>query len=107
MKITPLNDSIIIEFLDEIRDGAFVPQTKSGIILTNKNTDDSGQSPRWCRTIAVGPDVKDVKEGDYVLVAPLRWTPSFKFGDDRYSKTIEDEILLIADDIEDISELFL
>jgi co-chaperonin GroES (HSP10) len=71
-------------------------KTKSGIILTNKNTDENSQKPRWGKVFAVGPDVKDVKEGDYILIAPLRWTLGFKFDNIELSKTIEKEILIKA-----------
>lgn len=107
MKLAPLNDSIIFEFIDDIRDGMFATKTQSGIILTNKDVTDSGQSPRWGLVDGVGPDVKDIKEGDYILIAPLRWTPSFVFETRRFAKTIEDEVLLVTNDVEDVSELFL
>jgi hypothetical protein len=55
----------------------------------------------------VGPDVKDVKEGDYILIAPLRWTLGFKFDNIELSKTIEKEILMVADNVTDESDLFI
>ena len=107
MNIKPLNDSVIFQFLDTISGGAFASKTKSGIILTNKNTDENSQKPRWGKVFAVGPDVKDVKEGDYILIGPLRWTLGFKFDGVELSKTIEKEILMVADDVTDESDLFI
>ena len=107
MNIKPLNDSVIFEFLDTIQNGAFSTKTKSGIILNNKNADDNSQTPRWGRVAAVGPEVKDVKVGEYVLIAPLRWTLGFKFNDVMLSKTVEKEVLCVADDVTDITQLFL
>ena len=107
MNIKPLNDSVIFQFLDTITAGSFATKTKSGIILTNKNTDENSQKPRWGKVFAVGPDVKDVKEGDYILIAPLRWTLGFKFDNIELSKTIEKEILMVADNVTDESDLFI
>jgi co-chaperonin GroES (HSP10) len=107
MNIKPLNDSVIFQFLDTITGGSFATKTKSGIILTNKNTDENSQKPRWGKVFAVGPDVKDVKEGDYILIAPLRWTLGFKFDNIELSKTIEKEILMVADNVTDESDLFI
>lgn len=107
MKLKPLNDSIIFEFVDSISQGAFATKTKSGILLSNKNADDNSNTPRWGKVHAIGPDVQDVQVGEYVLVAPLRWTLGFKFEDTMYSKTIEKEVLAVADKVEDVSELFL
>ena len=107
MNIKPLNDSVIFQILDTITGGSFATKTKSGIILTNKNTDENSQKPRWGKVFAVGPDVKDVKEGDYILIAPLRWTLGFKFDNIELSKTIEKEILMVADNVTDESDLFI
>ena len=107
MNIKPLNDSVIFQFLDTITGGSFATKTKSGSILTNKNTDENSQKPRWGKVFAVGPDVKDVKEGDYILIAPLRWTLGFKFDNIELSKTIEKEILMVADNVTDESDLFI
>ena len=107
MQIKPLNDSVIFEFLDTISSGAFAAKTKSGIILTNKNSDDNAQLPRWGKVFAVGPSVSEVKEGDYILIAPLRWTLGFKLNDKQLSKTIEKEILMVAENVANESELFI
>lgn len=107
MKLRPLNDSIIFEFLDDIRDGTFVPKTKSGIILTNQDSDANANNPRWGKVYAVGPEIEDIITGEFILVAPLRWTPAFKFDGNRYSKTIEKEVLLVANEIDDVAQLFI
>lgn len=107
MNIKPLNDTVIFEFLDTISNGAFATKTKSGIILGNKNSDDNANTPRWGKVFAVGPTVVDVKVGDFVLVAPLRWTLGFKFDDKQLSKTVEKEIICVADADTDPVSLFL
>jgi co-chaperonin GroES (HSP10) len=107
MKLKPLNDSIIFEFLDEIRDGHFVTKTSFGLVLPTKNVDLNSNLPRWGKVHEVGPDVKEVNVGDLILVEPLRWTDSFKFEDKRYCKTIEKEVMCIAEDVDDINTLMV
>ena len=92
MNIKPLNDSVIFQFLDTITGGSFATKTKSGIILTNKNTDENSQKPRWGKVFAVGPDVKDVKEGDYIFdpldpMCPVQvdW-PAWLIAKDKFGK---------------------
>jgi len=105
MNLKPLNDSIIFEFLDEITDGHFVTKTSFGLVLPTKNIDMNANLPRWGKVYAIGPDVKDVSVNDLILITPLRWTDSFKFEGKRYCKTIEKEILGIAEEIDDLSQL--
>lgn len=57
MKIHPLADRIVLEQLEQEE------QTKSGIILP----DSAQEKPKMAKVLAVGPDVKEVKEGDVVL----------------------------------------
>ncbi len=106
MKIKPLNDSIIFEFLDTISAGHFATKTKSGIILGNKNANENAQTPRWGKVHAIGPDVVDVKVGDFILIEALRWTLGFKLDDQNLSKTVEKEVMAIAENVEQIDELF-
>lgn len=57
MKIQPLADRIVLEQLEQEE------QTKSGIILP----DSAQEKPKMAKVLAVGKDVKEVKEGDVVL----------------------------------------
>lgn len=57
MNIHPLADRIVLEQLEQEE------QTKSGIILP----DSAQEKPKMAKVLAVGPDVKEVKEGDVVL----------------------------------------
>ena len=107
MALRPLKDSILFTFIDQITDGKFVSHTRSGILLTNKNIDDTTKEPRWVKVLAVGDTVQDVKVGDYALVAPLRWTVGFKHDGVDIWKTVEKEILGIAEDLKELSELYL
>ncbi len=57
MKIHPLADRIVLEQLQQEE------QTKSGIILP----DSAQEKPKMAKVLAVGTEVKEVKEGDVVL----------------------------------------
>lgn len=106
-RLKPLKDGIIFEFLDTARGGGFASKTKSGIILTNTNPEDNAGKPRWGIALETGPEVEHVKVGDYILITPLRWTYGFKFGDKTVSKTIEKEVMAIADDVADVNDLYI
>lgn len=57
MKIHPLADRIVLEQLEQEE------KTKSGIILP----DGAQEKPKMAKVLAVGTEVKEVKEGDTVL----------------------------------------
>jgi co-chaperonin GroES (HSP10) len=68
-KIKPLNDNILVADMnfEEMK-------TASGIIIQSDDGKAHGVKPRWCRVWAVGPDQKEVKVGEWILVEHGRWT---------------------------------
>jgi hypothetical protein len=46
----------------------------SGVILLNDDEKTAGIRPRWARVYLVGPNQKDVKPGQWVLIEHGRWT---------------------------------
>ncbi len=106
MRIQPLRNTVMFEFLDEIsydkgklRDR----KTPGGIILP---TLDSGQKlPRWGRVLAVGPEAQ-VAEGEYILIEGLAWmegcNPKFLDGR-RMWKTDDTRIIVATDDPETVT----
>lgn len=73
MKVTgtirPIRDNVLVV------DMKFEEQrTKSGIIIPNDDGKSEGIRPRWGKVWAIGPDQKDVKVGEWVLVEHGRWT---------------------------------
>ena len=97
-KIKALRDSVIVsdmEFDTRI--------TQSGLILPNDNGTTLGIRPRWGRVYAIGQDQKDVKVGQWILVAHGRWTRGLDIedGEVAHKRTIRKidpkDILLIAD----------
>jgi len=45
-----------------------------GIYIPDDNGKTHGIRPRWAQVYAVGPDVKALEVGDWVLIAHGRWT---------------------------------
>ena len=77
--ITPILDHILVT---EMNFGEQV--TAGGIVLRSDNGKSEGVKPRWSKVYAVGPDQKDVKVGDWLLVEHGRWTRGLELliGDD-------------------------
>lgn len=83
-KLIPLRSNIIVSDMN------FDHQvTKSGIVITSDNGKTSGIHPRWGRVFAVGPEQKDIKIGEWVLVEHGRWTRTIE-----YERDIDDIIEL-------------
>lgn len=96
-KLKALGDNVIVtdmEFDQRISAG--------GIVILNDDMKNSGIRPRWGKVYAVGPDQKDIKVGQYIMVAHGRWTRGLKIEDDNGEKTIRKvdlkDILLISDE---------
>ena len=96
-KIKALGDTVIVsdmEFDQRISAG--------GILIPNDDMKNSGIRPRWGKVYAVGPEQKDIKVGQYIMVAHGRWTRGLKIEDDIGEKTIRKvdtkDILLVSDE---------
>lgn len=105
MKINPILDHILVT---SINFGEQV--SKSGIILRSDNGKSEGVKPRWGKVYAVGPDQKDVKTGDWLLIEHGRWTRGLDISLDNEEKLElfridPDGILLISDEKPDDLEL--
>lgn len=68
-KIVPLKDNVLVSDMD-----FGMQQTASGIVITSDNGKSSGVKPRWGRVWAIGPEQKDVKIGEWILIEHGRWT---------------------------------
>jgi co-chaperonin GroES (HSP10) len=79
-KLLPLNDNILV------KDMNFDEQkTAGGIILRSDDGKVHGVKPRWCCVWAIGPDQKDVRVGEWILVEHGRWTRGFTVKDENGS----------------------
>lgn len=96
-QIRPLADSVIVndmQFDERL--------TRGGIILTNDNGTGRGIRPRWGQVYATGPDQKDIKVGQWILVGHGRWTRGIEIEDESGSKTLRridpNDVLMISDE---------
>jgi co-chaperonin GroES (HSP10) len=71
--IVPLRDKILVSDMNFGEE-----TTKSGIILKGDDGQRTGIRPRWARVWAVGPEQKEVTEGEWILIEHGRWTRKFE-----------------------------
>lgn len=81
--LRPLNDSVVVA--DMVFDERI---TNGGIVLLNDNGKGTGIRPRWAQVYAVGPEQRDVKVGDWILVAHGRWTRGIEVEDETGKHTL-------------------
>ncbi len=96
-KLVPLNDTIIVsdmEFTERISNG--------GIIIMNDDMKSAGIRPRWGKVYAIGPKVKDIEVGQYIMIAHGRWTRGITIdtpeGEKVIRKVDNNDILLVSDE---------
>jgi co-chaperonin GroES (HSP10) len=96
--IRPLHDTIIVsdmKFEERISTG--------GIVLVNDDMKNSGIRPRWGKIYALGPEVKDLQVGQYIMVSHGRWTRGIKIEDENgeviVRKVDPKDILLVSDEL--------
>lgn len=82
-KIIPLRDNVIVSDMD-----FEMQRTRTGIFVPSDNGKTTGIHPRWGRVWAIGPEQKDVKVGEWILVEHGRWTRTVEVEQDNGS-TIE------------------
>lgn len=82
-RLKPLNDSVIVA--DMVFDQRI---TTGGIVLLNDNGKGTGIRPRWAQVYAVGPEQRDVKVGDWILVEHGRWTRGIEVEDESGKRTL-------------------
>ena len=98
-QIQALHDNILVS------DMAFdVRITQGGIWIPNDNGTGQGIRPRWGCVYAVGPEQKEIKVGQWILVEHGRWTRGLEIEDESGKLTIRkvdpDCILMISDEAE-------
>lgn len=98
LKLKALNDTVLVsdmQFDERI--------TTGGIVLVNDDMKSSGIRPRWGKVYAVGPEQKEIKVGQWVMISHGRWTRGLKIEDEDGIKTIRKvdnkDILLVSDEL--------
>ena len=72
MKLKPIHNKVIVTDLQHGEQ-----TTKSGLIILDDSTTDAGDrgiKARWAKVYATGPEQKDVKVDDWVLLEHGRWS---------------------------------
>ncbi len=92
-----LRDDVIVEEM------AFKERKlASGIILLDDDGKGYGIRPRWGKVYAIGPDQKDVTQGQWIMVDHGRWTRGVKIADGNDETVIRKvdnkDILLVSDE---------
>jgi len=96
-KIRPLKDTIIVsdmKFDERLSNG--------GIVIINDDMKSNGIRPRWGRIYALGPEVKGLEIGQYIMVSHGRWTRGIKIEDENGTVVVRKvdpkDILLVSDE---------
>ena len=89
----PLRDGILVSNME------FGEQrTEGGIIILSDDGKSTGIHPRWGKVLAIGKDQKDVKIGQYVLVAHGRWSRGFELNGETVRTVDPEDVLGIQND---------
>jgi co-chaperonin GroES (HSP10) len=93
----PLHDDVLVCDMDM---GEMT--TSSGIVVRSDDGKAHGVKPRWARVYKVGPEQRDVKEGEWILIEHGRWTRKITVDDGEGIKEIQKvetkSILAISDE---------
>ena len=97
MIIEPVRNYVIFTFVEDITGDRFINSARGVIQVTS---DDKAQTkhPRWGKVTNVGPDVKDIEIGEYVLIEAGKWTSYFVVDGVRYWKTDDEQVVLVSDE---------
>ena len=71
--LLPIKDHVIVT--DMSFEGR---QLSSGIVLLSDDGRSEGIRPRWAKVYKVGPEQRDVKEGQWIFIEHGRWTRGLK-----------------------------
>lgn len=106
IQIKAIKDWVIVSEMD------FGEQkTASGIIIKSDDGKVHGIKPRWAKVYKVGPEQKDVKEGQWILIEHGRWTRKIKIDDGDSVKEIQkvdlNGILAVSDQAPGAEDLLI
>jgi co-chaperonin GroES (HSP10) len=83
-RVRPLHDDVLVCDMDM---GEMV--TDSGIVIRSDDGKAHGVKPRWARVYKIGPEQKDIKEGEWILIEHGRWTRKISIDDGESVKEVQ------------------
>lgn len=94
---TAILDHVVFQFEEGVHGGQFTEPTVGSIVLAGmgKNHVKDAELHRWAIVKGVGKDVKEVKEGQRILIEKHRWTSGFKVGEEIFWRTNTKSIMAI------------
>ena len=95
-KIKSIESNIIFQFVEDVTSTRFKNSSASGFIITSDDGNQTSQ-PRWAKTIDVGPNVTEIKPGDFILIEAGKWTPGFELNGERFWKTDDQRVIATSD----------
>jgi hypothetical protein len=96
-QIQAIENNIIFQFVEDVTQTRFVNSSEAGFLI-NSNDGNQTLMPRWGKALHVGPEVLEVKAGDFILIEPGKWTFSFRVDGGRYWKTDESKVIGVSDE---------
>lgn len=91
MNLQPINDNIVFQFKDEVKDGHFVDKIRETGLIVDLGGDHerSGRFSRIAKVVSTGPKVNEnvCKVGDEIVIEHLMWTEGFKYQGSEYWMT--------------------
>jgi len=102
-ELRPIRDRVIVsemKFTDRF--------TKGGIYIPSDDKQIHGVRPRWGKVFAIGPEQKDVRVGQWILIAHGRWTRGVKIEDETGShmlRMVDNNDILLSSDTEVVDEV--
>ena len=98
MKLRALNNKILCHFIEKGEQ-----TSRGGIIMMDDDAREGGIRPRWMQVYSVGPEVRDITEGQWIMVEHGRWTHGMTMRNEANEEFTlwsaeEESVLLISDE---------
>lgn len=102
--VEAIGDKILAEMIDRPEN---YKQTKSGILISDKDGTTEAVRPRWFKVHSVGPDIDfELLAGQYVYVDHGRWSSGMKVTDDLKLYLLDNkDCLAVSDEEPDLTDL--
>lgn len=108
MKLRCLHNGFLFVWLQQRTSGGFfVEETKWGFHFAESNDANRAgynslhrtlNQGYWGKVLTIGPECKEVKIGDYVIIEPMMHTNAFEYDGIKIYKSDESKILLISEE---------